>query len=71
MSRSPFHPQHPAKVLLDVFDLSRRGMTRTLAESIVALDFPEEDSARIEQLNTKSNEGTLTDEEADRVGRVC
>ena len=38
-------------------------MTRPLAESILALDFPEADSARIDALNAKANEGTLTDEE--------
>jgi uncharacterized protein YnzC (UPF0291/DUF896 family) len=38
-------------------------MTRPLAESILALDFPEEDFARIDELNRKANEGTLTDEE--------
>jgi hypothetical protein len=60
-------PMYRAKVhsdlLLRVFDLPRRGMTRALADSIMALDFPEEDAARIEELNARANEGTLTDEE--------
>lgn len=41
-------------------------MARPLAESILALDFPEGDAARIEALNAKANDGTLTgDEEAE------
>jgi hypothetical protein len=43
--------------------LSRHGMTRWLAESILALDFPEPDATRIEELNVGANEGALTDEE--------
>jgi hypothetical protein len=39
------------------------GMSTALAEEILALDFPEEDSARIEELSAKANEGALTDEE--------
>ena len=46
-----------------VFDLSAHGMTRPLAEGILALDFPEGDAARIDELNVKVNEGTLTGEE--------
>jgi hypothetical protein len=38
-------------------------MTQALAESILALDFPEGDAARIEELNVRANEGDLTDEE--------
>jgi len=38
-------------------------MTQALAESILALDFPEGDAARIEELNIRANEGGLTDEE--------
>ncbi len=38
-------------------------MTRPLAESILALDFPDGDAARIEELNARANEGTLTDDE--------
>ena len=38
-------------------------MTKPLAESILALDFPEGDAARIEELNVRANEGTLTDDE--------
>jgi hypothetical protein len=50
-------------VLLRVFDLSQHGMSAALAEGILALDFPEDDVARIEVLNVKANEGELTDEE--------
>jgi hypothetical protein len=38
-------------------------MTPALAEGILALDFPEADAARIEELNVRANEGELTDEE--------
>jgi uncharacterized protein YnzC (UPF0291/DUF896 family) len=38
-------------------------MSTALAEGILALDFPEEDVARIQELNAKANEGELTDEE--------
>jgi len=58
-----FSPRLHADVLKKVFDLSGHGMTRPLAESILALDFPEADAARISELNAKANEGTLTDEE--------
>ena len=58
-----FRPKPHVDVLRKEFDLTGHGMTRPLAESILALDFPEGDAARIEQLNAKANEGTLTDEE--------
>ena len=49
-----------------VFDLSDHGLARPLAESILALDFPAADAARINELNAKANEGILTsDEEAE------
>ena len=38
-------------------------MTPALAESILNLDFPDSEAARIEELNTKANEGMLTPEE--------
>ena len=38
-------------------------MTPALAESILALAFPDADAARIEELNVRANEGELTDEE--------
>jgi len=63
MSRSAFHPKPHAEVLRSVFDLTGRGMTKPLAESILALDFLEEDAARIDELNAKANERRLTGEE--------
>ena len=63
MAGSTFHPKPHIDVLRRVFDLSGHGMTRPLAESILALDFPEGDAARIEELNARANEGTLTDDE--------
>jgi len=38
-------------------------MTPALAEGILALDFPEDDAARIGQLNARANEGQLTEDE--------
>jgi hypothetical protein len=63
MSHSTFHPKPHADVLRSVFDLTGRGITRSLAESILALDFSEKDVARIDELNQKANEGTLSDAE--------
>ena len=63
MARFKFSPKPHAEVLLRVFDLSGHGMTRPLAESVLALDFPEGDAARIEELNVRANEGELTGEE--------
>src|SRR5580700_2485911 len=60
MARLKFSPKPHVEVLLRVFDLSRRGMSTALAEEILALDFPDEDAARIEQLNAKANDGELT-----------
>jgi hypothetical protein len=62
MARLKFSPRTHVEVLLRVFDLSRHGMSTALAEAILALDFPEEDAARIEELNVKANEGELTSE---------
>jgi hypothetical protein len=45
-------------------------MSTVLAEGILALDFPEEDAARIEQLNAKANEGELTAEELETYTNV-
>ncbi|MGO9257983.1 MAG: hypothetical protein ACLQU1_16970 [Bryobacteraceae bacterium] len=58
-----YRPKPHSDLLLRVFDLSKRGMTPALAESILALDFPEADAARIEELNLKANEAQLTEEE--------
>lgn len=52
-----------ARVFRRVFDLSGRGLTRPLAETILTLDFEDRDEARIEELNAKANEGSLDEEE--------
>lgn len=52
-----------ADVLRKVFDLGGHGMTRSLAEDILALDFPQYDADRVAGLNVKANEGTLTENE--------
>jgi len=46
-----------------VFDLPKHGFATGLAESIFALDFSDADSARIEELNGRANEGDLTAEQ--------
>jgi hypothetical protein len=63
MANSTFRSKPHSDVLLRVFDLPRRGMTTALAESLLTLDFPEEDFTRIEELNSRANEGILTDDE--------
>jgi hypothetical protein len=63
MSDSTFHPRPHAEVLRSVFDLTGRGISKPLAESILALEFPEKDAARIHELNAKANEGTLNEAE--------
>jgi len=63
MAQPVFRSKPHADVLRKVFDLTGRGMTRPLAESIMELDFPEGEAARIDELNAKANESTLTDDE--------
>ena len=63
MAASTFRSKPHADVLRRVFDLPGHGMTSALAEGILALDFPKDDAARIEELNTRANEGQLTDDE--------
>ncbi len=63
MARSVFQAKPHSDILRRVFDLPGRGMTMPLAESILALDFPDDAAARIDALNDKANSGTLTDAE--------
>src|SRR5580704_5726322 len=63
VATSTFRSKPHADVLRRVFDLPGHGMTPALAEGILALDFPEEDAARIGELNVRANEGLLTDDE--------
>lgn len=66
MTEASFHANPYTEVLRRVFDLPATGMTRPLAESILALDFLDAEAARMEELNAKANEGCLTpDEEAE------
>jgi hypothetical protein len=58
-----FRPEPHVDVLRRVFDLTGHGVSPALAESILALDFPEGDAARIDELNARANEGTLTGDE--------
>ena len=63
MATSLFRSKPHAEVLGRVFDLTGHGMTPALAESILALDFSEDDAVRIDELNIRANEGQLTDDE--------
>jgi hypothetical protein len=49
-----------ANVLYRTFDFGARGMSRSLAEDILAMDFAERDAERAAELNEKANEGLLT-----------
>ena len=63
MVQTDFRAAAYAEVLRRVFDLSGRGLTRPLAESILSLDFDDRDAERVEELNAKANEGKLGEEE--------
>lgn len=58
-------PAPYAELLRKVFDLAGRGLSKPLAETILAVDFPESDASRAAELNEKANEGLLTDAERD------
>lgn len=64
MSQPTFQVKPYAQVLRSVFDIPGRGMPVALADSLLTLDFTEDDFARIEVLNRKANDGTLTDDES-------
>jgi hypothetical protein len=63
MVHTDFRAAAHAEVLRKVFELSGRGLTRPLAESILALGFEDRDAERIQDLNEKANEGTLGERE--------
>ena len=60
-------PAPYAELLLKVFDLTGRGLSRPLAESLLSLNFPESDAIRAAELNEKANEGSLTDAEREEL----
>lgn len=64
MASSLFHAKPHAEVLRGVFDLAGRGLSQPLAEGILALDFPPDDAARMDELGQRANDGRLTQEEA-------
>lgn len=63
MAHVAFRSSTHAEIFRKVFDVPGTGMTRSLAESIVALDFPEPEAARAHELNAKANNGRLTEDE--------
>ncbi len=56
-----------AELLRKVFDLTGRGVSKPLAESLLCLHFPESDAVRAAELNEKANEGLLTDAEREEL----
>ena len=67
MARSGFIAKPHSDLLRKVFDFSSHGIDRPLAESILKLDFPDSDAARIEELNAKANDGMLTADEQEEM----
>jgi hypothetical protein len=66
MTPSRYSPAIRTSLLERVFDLPGAGMTPSLAERILEMDFPEADAVRVEELNEKANEGLLSaDEESE------
>lgn len=63
MAQVAFRSSAHAEIFRKIFDVPGRGMTRPLAESILALDFPEADAARATELNEKANNGAITEDE--------
>lgn len=63
MAQVAFRSGTHAEILRKVFDIPGRGLSRPLAESILALDFPEADAARANELNSKANDSELTEDE--------
>ena len=60
-----------AEVLQRVFDLGGPKLSRPLAEGILELEFPERDYERIAELNSKANEGALSEAEAAELEAYC
>lgn len=58
-----FRAKPHADVLMRVFDLPSHGLNPALAKGILALDFPEKDAVRIQELNALANEGQLSDDQ--------
>ena len=67
MAQVSTSPAPYAELLLKVFDLTGRGLSRPLAESLLSLNFPESDAIRAAELNEKANEGSLTDAEREEL----
>jgi hypothetical protein len=65
MGKTSLRPAPHAELLRRVFDLSGRGLSKPLAESILCLDFRENDAIRAAELNARANEGLLTDAESE------
>ena len=58
-----FRASAHSEMLRRVFDIPGRGMSKALADSILEMDFTDEDASRIAELNERANEGLLTPEE--------
>ena len=60
-----------ANVFSRTFDFGGRGMSRSLAEDILAMDFSERDAERAGELSEKANEGLLTESEEAELEAYC
>jgi hypothetical protein len=60
-------PASYAELLRNIFDLTARGLSKPLAESLLSLDLPETDAIHAAELNEKASEGLLTDAEREEL----
>ena len=60
---STFHSKAHADVRLRVFDLTKKRVDPSAGGKHPGVNFPEEDAARTEELNSRAREAGLTDEE--------
>ena len=67
MAQVSTSPAPYAEFLRKVFDLTGRGLSKPLAESLLSFDLPESDSIRAAELNEKANEGLLADAEREEL----
>ena len=67
MAQSSLRPATLAELLQRVFDLPGRGLSQSLAEGILSLDFPDSDARRVAELNVRANEGLLTELEREEL----
>ncbi len=67
MAQVSLHPAPYAELLRKVFDLPGRGLSKPLVGSILPLEFPGSDAIRAAELNSRANEGLLTEAESNEL----